>query len=128
MHILEHAYIQERDGNLYVEDTRVTVRSVITEWLQGLSAEEIARDFPGLSLAQIYGTIAAYLDHEAELTTFFRESDALAASSRAEAEASDPAFYAMIRQRFAQERARRLRAQSNPDTTEANDALTSEPA
>ena len=104
MHIVEHAYIQERDGNLYVEDTRVTVRSIITEWLQGPSAEEIMRDFPGLTLAQIYGAIADYLDHEAEIKRFFQESDTLAAQHRAEAEASDPEFYAMIRQRFAQQR------------------------
>lgn len=106
----------------------MTVRSIVTEWLHGLSAEEIARDFPGLSLAQIYGTIAAYLNHETEITTFFRESDALAAQSRAAAEASDPAFYAMIRQRFAQERTRRLREQSSPDATDVSDAVTSEPA
>lgn len=128
MHIVEHTYIQERDGNLYVEDTRVTVRSVVTEWLQGLSAEEILRDFPGLSLAQIYGAIAAYLDHEAEIREFFRESDALAARNRAAAEASDPAFYAEIRQRFAQERARQLRDQSSRDTTTGADVLKSEPA
>lgn len=128
MQIVEHAYIRERDGNLYVEDTRVTVRSIITEWLQGLSAEEIARDFPGLSLAQIYGTIAAYLDHETEVSTFFRESDVVAAKNRAEAEAKDPDFYALIRRRFAQERARRLRDQSGREANPASDALTSEPA
>ncbi len=128
MHILEHAYIQERDGNLYVEDTRVTVRSIITEWLQGLSAEEILRDFPGLSLAQVYGTIAAYLGHEAEIRTFFQESDAQAAQNRVEVEASDPEFYAMIRQRFAQERARRLQEQPCRDSADGTDVLTSEPA
>ena len=108
MHIVEHAHIQERDGNLYVEDTRVSVRSIITEWLRGLSAEEILRDFPGHTLAQIYGTIADYLGNEAEIQQFFQESDALATQHRAAAEASDPEFYAMIRQRFAQERARWL--------------------
>lgn len=128
MRVVEHAYIQERDGNLYVEDTRVTVRSIITEWLQGLSAEEIARDFPGLSLAQIYGTIAAFLDHEAEIKDFFRESDALAAKHRAEVEASDPAFYTMIRQRFAAERARQIRGESSQDTVNTVDAPKSEPA
>lgn len=101
MHIVEQTYIQARDGNFYVADTRVTVRSVIAEWLQGLSAEEIARDFPGLSLAQVYGTVAQYLDHQAEFDAFFRDAAQRVAQDRAEAEAADPAFYAMLRQRFA---------------------------
>src|SRR5260370_39607787 len=119
MQIVEHAYVQERDGNLYVGDTRVTVRSIVAEWLQGLSAEEIARDFPGLTLAQVYGTVAYYLDHKAEIDTFFHQADARAADHRAEAEASDPAFYAMMRQRFAEERARR--SEQQPGVRDAQD-------
>jgi uncharacterized protein (DUF433 family) len=107
MQIAEQSYIQEREGNFCVGDTRVTVRSVIAEWLQGLSPEEIARDFPGLALAQVYGTIASYLEREAEFDALFRKSDVRAAHYHAEAEASDLTFYAMMRQRFAQARAQR---------------------
>jgi len=124
MQTTEQHYVQPRDGNLYVGDTRVTVRSIITEWLQGVSPEEIMRDFPGLTLAQIYGTITYYLEHRPELDAYFREGDERAAQHRAQAEAADPAFYAAMRQRFAQ--AREARVESRPEAQalhEAGDTL-----
>lgn len=94
-------YIQERDGDLFVGDSRVGVYSVIASWQQGYSPEEIQNGFPHLSLLDIYGTITYSLEHWAELNAHFRELDARFARRKAEAEAKNPEFYAMMRERFA---------------------------
>jgi len=99
---LASKYIQERDGDLYVGDSRVGVYSVIASWQQGYSPEEIQNGFPHLSLLDIYGTITYYLEHRAELDARFREVDARFARRKAEAETKNPEFYARMRERFAQ--------------------------
>ena len=98
-------YVQYRDGNWYVGSGRVEVYSVVAAWQQGYSPEEIQTGFPHLALAEIYGTILYYLEHKDELDAFFRQVDALGARRRAEAEAANPEFYAMMRERIAQYRA-----------------------
>jgi uncharacterized protein (DUF433 family) len=101
---LASKYIQERDGDLYVGDSRVQVYSVIASWQQGYSPEETQYAFPHLSLVDIYGTITYYLEHRAELDAHFRELDARFAQRKAEAEAKNPEFYAMMREQFARMR------------------------
>lgn len=111
-------YVQERDGDLYVGDSRVSVYSVIASWQQGYSPEEVQNGFPHLSLLDIYGTITYYLEHRAELDAHFRELDALFARRKAETEAKNPEFYAMMRERFAtlkQDRERNGAPPSSPE-------------
>jgi uncharacterized protein (DUF433 family) len=97
-------YVQHRDGNWYVGDSRVEVYSVIAAWQQGFSPEEVQSSFPVLSRLEIYGTILYHLEHQDEMETFFRETDALGEQLRAEAEAAHPQFYAEMRERIARYR------------------------
>jgi uncharacterized protein (DUF433 family) len=72
----ETTYVREREGALYVGETRVTVASLISSWRnEGYTAEEAQAAFPALSLAQVYGTIAYYLDHQVELDAQFIAGD-----------------------------------------------------
>ena len=41
---------------------------------RGKSPEAIQEDFPGLKRAQIYGAIAFYLDHEAEIDKYLENT------------------------------------------------------
>jgi uncharacterized protein (DUF433 family) len=102
-------YVVERDGNLYVGDTRVQVQGVIAQWQHGLSPEEVQRCFPHVPLVAVYATITYYLEHREELDAFFHEQDELFARLKAESEAKNPEFYAMMRERFARYRAERAR-------------------
>lgn len=95
-------YVQYRDDNWYVGSGRVEVYSVVAAWQQGYGPEEIRNGFPHLTLAEIYGTILYYLEHQSEMDAFFRQGDAQAAQQRAEAESARPEFYAMMRERIAQ--------------------------
>ena len=94
-------YVQYRDGNWYVSGSRVEVYSVIGAWLQGYSPEEVQNGFPHLSLAEVYGTILYYLEHQQAMDQFFREVDRLAARRKSDAEATHPEFYATMRERIA---------------------------
>jgi uncharacterized protein (DUF433 family) len=99
-------YVQARDGNLYVGSSRVTLDSVIVPWQAGQTPEAIHADFPTIPLSDIYGAIAYYLEHRAELDAWLRECDELYERERAAQQAADPAFYANMRQRMAEARAR----------------------
>ena len=61
-----HEYIEEREGGLYVAGSRVSLASIIVAFQNGAAPETIRRNYPSLSLAQVYGAIAFYLNHPAE--------------------------------------------------------------
>jgi uncharacterized protein (DUF433 family) len=49
------------DGSIRIAGTRVTLDSVIYEFKNGATAEQIQEDYPSLHLKDIYGAIAYYL-------------------------------------------------------------------
>ena len=108
---IEHAYVETRDADVYVWGTRVPLESLIWLWRDGHSAEAIREAYSTLSLAQVYGAIAYYLDHTAEIERQLATGKAQYESQRAAAETADPVRYATLRQRFAVARERRTAAQ-----------------
>jgi uncharacterized protein (DUF433 family) len=60
-------------GVIRVGQTRVTLATVIDAFHRGESPQTIARQFPSVTLAEVYGTIAYYLQHQAELDAYLRE-------------------------------------------------------
>ena len=65
-----HEHIEQREGVYYIRETRITLDSIVYAFREGCSAEAIREDFEGISLAQVYGAIAFYLDHQAELDVY----------------------------------------------------------
>lgn len=68
----------DQDGNMRVAGTRVTLDSIIGAYKNGDSAEEIAENFPGLELADIYAVLTYYLRHQAEVEAYLEEQHRLA--------------------------------------------------
>ena len=68
-------YIEERNGGYYVAGTRISLDSVVYSIERGNSPEAIQKSFPLLKLAQIYGAIAFYLDHQAEIQQYLKDED-----------------------------------------------------
>ncbi len=96
------SYIEEREGVLYIGNTRVALSSLIAAWRnEGYTAEELRLGFPVLSLAQVYGAIAYYLDHQTELDERFRADDERYQRLRAGDRTSDPEFYQRLDERRA---------------------------
>jgi len=92
------------DGTLRVTGLRVTLDSVIQEFKQGATAEEIQADFPSLGLGQIYSLLAYYLDHTATVEEYLcREAQAADQTRRWIAEQVDSS---PLRQRIRERRSR----------------------
>jgi uncharacterized protein (DUF433 family) len=61
------------DGEIVVDGTRVTLFHVMTAFANGLGAEDIADQFPTLSLASVYKTIGFALDHREKVDAYMAE-------------------------------------------------------
>lgn len=58
------------DGVVRVGRTRVTLDTVVMAFLEGVSAEGIAGQYPSLQLPDIYSTIGYYLRHQTEVGAY----------------------------------------------------------
>lgn len=82
------------DGTVRVGTTRVTLDTIVAAFSEGLTAEEIAQQYPAVSLADVYATVAYYLRHQDEVKAYLAERAERAATLRTEAEArSSPAGF-----------------------------------
>ncbi len=61
------------DSVILVGKTRVTLDTVIAVFEQGTTAEEIVYRYPSLSLADVYATIAFYLNHQPEVQAYLQQ-------------------------------------------------------
>jgi uncharacterized protein (DUF433 family) len=57
-------YVEEREGGYYLAGTRVSLDSIAQCFNEGLSPEAILGEFETLSLAEVYGAIAWYLENQ----------------------------------------------------------------
>jgi uncharacterized protein (DUF433 family) len=69
-----------RRGRPRIAGTGVTVRRIVVWYKQGLSPEEIVREIPHVSLAQVYAALTYYHANREEI-----EVDLAAEEARAEA-------------------------------------------
>ena len=91
------------DGSIRVGSSRVTLDSVVREFTSGATVELIQDDFPTLSLREIYGAIAYYLDHEDRVEEYLQRRDEEAVQVRRETEdrPRSDALRRRIRERYA---------------------------
>jgi uncharacterized protein (DUF433 family) len=70
------------DGTIRISGSRVTLDSVVHAFQQGATAEQIQDSFPSLTLREIYGTIAYYLEHPDQVEAYLREQARAAEETR----------------------------------------------
>jgi uncharacterized protein (DUF433 family) len=63
----------DRDGAILVGKTRVTLDTVVAVFKQGATAEEIVYRYPSLNLADVYATIAFYLNHQSDVEAYLQQ-------------------------------------------------------
>ena len=69
-------YIEQRNGGYYVAGTRISLDSVVYAFNRGDSPQRILERYPLLErLSRIYGAIAFYLDHQAEIDKYLEETE-----------------------------------------------------
>ena len=84
----EKGYVYVDEGGVYrVGKTRVMLDSVVAAFHQGHSAETIKQQYPALTLEQVYGSIAYYLGHAAEVDAYLQRQDAVWEQWKARSEA-----------------------------------------
>ena len=89
-------YIEERNGGYYVAGSRISLDSVVYSFERGNCREGIQEEYPLLRLPQIYGAIAFYLDHQADIRGYLdAKEQAIEASSIPLAEAN-PELWARL--------------------------------
>jgi uncharacterized protein (DUF433 family) len=71
---MHNDYIEQRNNGYYLAGTRISLDSVVYCFNQGQSPEAIQEDFPLLKLSQIYGAIAFYLDHRAQIDSYLADT------------------------------------------------------
>ncbi|HEX6800482.1 MAG TPA: DUF433 domain-containing protein, partial [Ktedonobacterales bacterium] len=92
-------HIQERNGEYYVRDTRVTVHSIIAAWQRGTAPEHIVAQFPTTTLAGVFGVVSYYLDHRQQMDAHFADTAALYEREHEADHTRNPAFYDEMRRR-----------------------------
>lgn len=70
----QQTYIEQRDGGYWVAGTRVSLDSIVYAFLNGQTAESIARSFDVLTLEQVYGAIAFYLSKRSEIDAYLEQN------------------------------------------------------
>lgn len=89
--VLERVPIHtDAQGVVRVAGTRVTLESIVHAFETGATAEEIAQQYPSVSLVDVYSVITYYLRHKPEVEAYLKERDALAERIREEAERKFP--------------------------------------
>ena len=63
----------DADGVVRVGGTRVTLDTIVAAFQQGATAEEIAQQYPTVSLSDVYAAIAYYLRHREEVEAYLEE-------------------------------------------------------
>jgi uncharacterized protein (DUF433 family) len=86
------------DGVILVGRTRVPLDTVIGEYEDGATPEEIVQGFSSLDLADVYAAISFYLRHRDDVDEYLRQRRHKAEEIRRENEARDPS--AGIRERL----------------------------
>jgi uncharacterized protein (DUF433 family) len=64
---IESYFDRASDGDVLIRGTRVDITTVLDAYREGLSPEEIAYNYPTLTLEQVYATLTYYLAHRAAL-------------------------------------------------------------
>ena len=68
-------YLEQRNGGLYIAGSRVSLDSVVINFQEGATPEQIVESFPTLKLANVYGAIAYYLEHEEMVKEYIAEGE-----------------------------------------------------
>jgi uncharacterized protein (DUF433 family) len=92
--------IRASDSDLFVGESRVLLRNVVTARVRGETPEQIQANFPGLSLAQVHGAIVYYLEHQDELDARFAADDRALDEAHAENRAANADFFNSLRARL----------------------------
>lgn len=77
----------DKDGVIRVSKTRVTLDTIVAAFLEGLTAEEIAVQYPVVPLADVYSVIGYYLHQKKRVDSYLKRREKFAEKVRRQNEA-----------------------------------------
>jgi len=80
----------DEKGSIRLGHSRVSLDVVVADYRGGLTADEIARRYPTVSLAAVHGALAYYLQCPDEVEAYLRRRLEEAEALRKQAEAGQP--------------------------------------
>ncbi|MBX3065929.1 MAG: DUF433 domain-containing protein [Anaerolineae bacterium] len=103
---------ENEDGVIYVGKTRVPIDTVVYAYRRGKTPEQIVNSYPTLALADVYATLAFYLQNHQEVDAYITRQEAESDAMRKE-----------IEKRFPQEglREKLLERLKNKENSQGND-------
>jgi len=90
---MQKAYIDQHQDGYWVSGARVSLDSVVHEFLKGYAPESIAKSFPVLTLEQVYGAITYYLGRREEVDIYLARESAQFEEMRRRSRQSNPLLY-----------------------------------
>lgn len=91
--VANKSYVEYKNNAYWVEGTRISLDSVVYAFQNGQSPESIVKDFPLLTLEQVYGSITFYLANRAEIDTYLASEEAEFDAMPQPLESTDPELY-----------------------------------
>ena len=89
-------FIEQRGGGYYFVGNRVSLESVVYQFLQGECPEGIVQSCPSLSLLQVYGGITFYLENRAAIDEYLRRGEARFEELAQAARDANPLLYVRL--------------------------------
>jgi uncharacterized protein (DUF433 family) len=90
---MEKSYIMQTEGGYRIAGSRVSLDSVVYDFLNGLSPKSIVDHYDTLTLEEVYGAITFYLAHRAEVDAHLQRSRKKFDALRLQARAAHPLLY-----------------------------------
>lgn len=90
---MDNNYVNVSGNSYRIAGTRVSLDSIVYDYLSGLSPEAIAENFDTLSLEKVYGAITFYLSHRDEVDRHLMHNRAKFDSLRRQARETNPLLY-----------------------------------
>ena len=90
---MNKAYVEWRYNGYWIANSRVSLDTIVYAFLDAQSPESIAQSLPVLTLEQVYGAIAFFLAHRAEIETYLERAKTDFDTKREASRKADPMFY-----------------------------------
>lgn len=90
-------YLEITPDRIRVKGHRIGLEQIVRAYNNGATAEDIARDFPGLPLESIYAALTYYLRNQTMVETYMAEKEAEAEKAYAEWAVNPPAVVRRLR-------------------------------
>jgi uncharacterized protein (DUF433 family) len=95
---MEKRYVTQTESGYRITGSRVSLDSVVYDFLSGLSPESIVENYDTLTLEQVYGAITYYLAHRDEVDAHLQRNGAKFDALRLQARAAHPLLYQKLEQ------------------------------